>query len=385
MVEPDKQDHPIMAIDRDGLNALIQRLAAEGYQVIGPRVEDAAVVLGPVAGVADLPAGWTDEQSGGHYRLVADGKGEAGALFGYTLAAQGWKRYLHPPRTRLWQAHREGRSWRVEAEAAPQRYAFLGVRACELSAIGVLDRVFDNGQFTDPGYAARRSGTFIVAVNCGRAAATCFCASMDTGPKAHAGFDLALTELPGEDRAGFVVEVGSPAGAAMLQAIPHGPAAAADIDAAERAVATATAQMQRAAGGREMVADAAGVLSRNAEHPLWDAVAARCLGCGNCTAVCPTCFCTSVEDTTDLSGEVAERWRRWDSCFTLDFSYIHGGSVRRGTASRYRQWITHKLSYWHEQFGTSGCVGCGRCITWCPVGIDITEEARALAESEWRT
>ncbi|MCB9957930.1 MAG: 4Fe-4S dicluster domain-containing protein [Rhodospirillaceae bacterium] len=374
-----------MAIDRDGLDALIQCLAHDGYQVIGPRVENSAVVLGPVAGVADLPKGWTDEQAGGHYRLVADGRGEDGALFGFTLAAQGWKRYLHPPRTRLWQAHREGRSWRVEAEDAAPRYAFLGVRACELSAIHVLDRVFDNGQFTDPGYAKRRGGTFIVAVNCGRAAATCFCASMATGPKAEAGFDLALTELSDSASARFVVEVGSRAGAAVLTGIPHGPATAADIAAAERAVANATAQMQRAAGGREMVDDAAGVLSRNVEHPQWDKVAARCLGCGNCTAVCPTCFCTSMEDTTDLSGDVAERWRRWDSCFTLDFSYIHGGSVRRATASRYRQWITHKLSYWHEQFGTSGCVGCGRCITWCPVGIDITEEARTLAESEGRT
>jgi Fe-S oxidoreductase len=96
--------------------------------------------------------------------------------------------------------------------------------------------------------------------------------------------------------------------------------------------------------------------------------------------VCPTCFCTTVEDVSDVTGDHAERWRRWDSCFTLGFSYIHGGSIRNSGKARYRQWMTHKLASWIDQFGTSGCVGCGRCITWCPVGIDITEEARAIRD-----
>ena len=376
------RENPLITIDRDGLDALIRYLADDGYDVIGPRVEDDAVVLAPVSGVGDLSPGWTDEQSGGHYRLNRNGNGADGALFGYTVTPQGWKRYLHPPRHRLWQAHREGKSWRVDGPETSKRYAFLGVKSCELSAIGLLDRVFDNGQFADPGYTGRRAGLFVIAANCGRAAATCFCASMDTGPKAETGFDLALTELNGGPK--MLVEVGSDAGAAAIEAVAHKPAKPADIKAAEKAVSAARGQMSRANGGREMVANVAEILRRNLDHPRWEAIADRCLGCGNCTMVCPTCFCTSVEDSTDLGGDVAERWRRWDSCFTLDFSYIHGGSVRREGASRYRQWITHKLSHWHEQFGSSGCVGCGRCITWCPVGIDITEEAHAFAESEGR-
>jgi Fe-S-cluster-containing hydrogenase component 2 len=124
------------------------------------------------------------------------------------------------------------------------------------------------------------------------------------------------------------------------------------------------------------------LLYRNYENPRWDDVAKRCLTCGNCTMVCPTCFCTAVEDVTDLPGEHAERWRKLDSCFTMDFSYIHGGPVRSSTRARYRQWMTHKLATWIDQFGTSGCVGCGRCITWCPVAIDITEETGAIRESE---
>jgi Fe-S oxidoreductase len=98
--------------------------------------------------------------------------------------------------------------------------------------------------------------------------------------------------------------------------------------------------------------------------------------------VCPTCFCATVEDATDLTGSATERRRVWDSCFSQEFSYIHGGSVRTSAGARYRQWITHKLATWHEQFGVSGCVGCGRCITWCPVGIDITAEARAVRQGD---
>ena len=124
------------------------------------------------------------------------------------------------------------------------------------------------------------------------------------------------------------------------------------------------------------------LLYENRNHPRWDDVADRCLSCANCTMVCPTCFCTTVEDSTDLTGDTAERVRRWDSCFTMDFSYIHGGAVRKSVKSRYRQWMTHKLGTWQDQFGSSGCVGCGRCITWCPVGIDITEEVAAMRNEQ---
>jgi len=160
--------------------------------------------------------------------------------------------------------------------------------------------------------------------------------------------------------------------------VPRGRAASKDLVAAQQAVDRAAGQM-----GRTM--DTAGIkelLYRSYDHPRWDDVAKRCLTCANCTMVCPTCFCSTVEDTSDLKGEHAERWRKWDSCFTMDFSYIHGGSVRSTPRARYRQWMTHKLATWIDQFGTSGCVGCGRCITWCPVGIDITEEVRAIRESE---
>jgi ferredoxin len=201
---------------------------------------------------------------------------------------------------------------------------------------------------------------------------------MQTGPKATFGYDLALTEMLEGGQHYFVVEIGSEKGESVFQQISRRQADAREIKAAESVIARTAQQM-----GRQM--DTAGIkelLYHNYEHPRWDEVASRCLTCANCTMVCPTCFCTTVEDVTDLTGDAAERWRRWDSCFTMDFSYIHGGSVRASTKSRYRQWMTHKLATWIDQFGSSGCVGCGRCITWCPVGIDLTEEVRAIRETE---
>ena len=197
---------------------------------------------------------------------------------------------------------------------------------------------------------------------------------MGTGPVAERGFDLALTELIEDDRHSFVVEVGSERGAEVLSDMPCQTAQDSDRAGAAAVHARTASQM-----GRELdVTDIKGLLYRNYEHPRWDEVAERCLTCGNCTMVCPTCFCTTVDDVTDLAGEHVERQQRWDSCFTVDYSHIHGGAVRASARSRYRQWMTHKLATWWDQFGTSGCVGCGRCITWCPVGIDITAEARAV-------
>lgn len=355
----------------DGLAALITALRDQGFHLLGPTRRDDAIVYDEIASLDDLPAGWTDEQAGGHYRLR---RRDDGALFGYAVGPHAWKRFLHPPLLTLWRAAPDAAGMRITATPPPdQRYAFLAVRACELQAIAIQDRVFLGGPHVDPQYQARRDGAFIVAVNCGSAGGTCFCVSMQSGPKARAGYDLALTELlEGEHR--FLVEAGSERGAALLQQLPHRAAEAADRAQAEAVLADTAAHM-----GRHMRSDDVhDLLLANLEHPRWEAVAERCLSCGNCTAVCPTCFCTSVTDANDLATGAAERTRRWDSCFNVEFSYIHGGSVRASPRSRYRQWMTHKLANWVEQFGSSGCVGCGRCITWCPVGIDITEEVDAI-------
>lgn len=361
-------------LERADLPQLFEILRTRGYRVVGPTMRDGAIVYDELASDADLPAGWTDDQEGGYYRLKQ--RSDA-ALFGYAVGPHSWKKYLFPPVTRLWSAQRREDSFTVEApEAGAEKLAFIGVRACELRAIEIQDRVF-MGKYVDPTYAAQRRNLFIVAVNCSSPARTCFCVSMNAGPKAKYGYDLALTELIDEGRHSFVLEVGSVAGAEVCAQLPRRAATPADTAAAAAVVEHTAAHM-----GRTMEAkDVKELLYANYDHPRWDEVAQRCLTCANCTMVCPTCFCSTVEDVTDLTGEHAERWRKWDSCFTMDFSYLGGGTVRTTARSRYRQWMTHKLATWQDQFGTSGCVGCGRCITWCPVAIDITEETRAIRES----
>ena len=369
-------DGASVVITPDGLQRLIEGLATLGYRTLGPRARDGAIVYDDIAGIEDLPAGWTERQEAGKYALE---RRDDGAFFGYAVGPHSWKQFLHPPVETLWTAKRGGDgSFVVASPDAPlEKFAFIGVRSCEIQAIAIQDKVFCGGAHSDTAYAARRNTAFILAVNCGEAGGTCFCASMETGPKACAGFDLALTELIGDAGHRFLVEIGSEKGAELLGRVAHEPATAHDLEAAE-AVVDATARQM----GRQL--DTHGIkklLLENLEHPHWDEVANRCLTCGNCTMVCPTCFCTSVEDHTDLTGESAERVRKWDSCFTMDFSYLHGGSVRASAKSRYRQWLTHKLANWIDQFGSSGCVGCGRCITWCPTGIDITEEVAAIRSS----
>jgi ferredoxin len=360
------------AIGVDGLQALIGALAARGYRVLGPTVRDGAIVYDEIEGVADLPAGWTDGQDAGRYRLE---RREDDALFGFAHGPQSWKRYLHPPMQTLWTAKKNTEGLKIVPPHPPaQKFAFIGARSCELHAIAIQDKVFQGGPFVDTAYAARRRGAFIVAVNCAEAGGTCFCVSMKTGPKAETGFDLALTEILNESSHTFLIEAGSEAGAELLSQLPKRPATSDDLAAAEAVVERTASRMGRSLQTEGIKA----LLQNNPNHPRWEDAAKRCLSCGNCTMVCPTCFCTTVDDHSDLTGASATRVRKWDSCFTLDFSYIHGGAVRQSGSARYRQWMTHKLASWYDQFGTSGCVGCGRCITWCPTGIDITEEAAAI-------
>ncbi|PWB74178.1 sulfite reductase subunit A [candidate division GN15 bacterium] len=359
---------------RDGIDALIRLLDRQGFRVLGPTVKDAAVALAEISSTTDLPVGWTDAQDAASYRLV---KHERETLFHYTVGAQSWKQFLYPSRTCLWRARRAGTELRIESGASPeQKMALFGVRSCDLHAIGIHDRVFAEGSYRDPGYVRRRSNMFVVAVNCSKAGATCFCTSMSTGPRATDGFDLCLTELTSPDGITYFVEAGSSYGQEMLAQLPSRTANEPDVSSVNVMITGTIRQMKRSLETAELKP----LLQKNAEHRQWLDVGKRCLNCANCTMVCPTCFCVTVEDTTDLSGN-AERRRAWDSCFTLDYSYIHGGHIRTSPQARYRQWLTHKLASWHDQFGSSGCVGCGRCITWCPVGIDITAEAGAIRKS----
>ena len=365
-------------LDQLGLQTLIDVLSDRGYRVLGPTVRDGAIVLAEIRTLDDLPRGVGDAQEAGSYRIHAR---TDEALFSFATTAQSAKSVLFPADELLWRGRRVGAGFEVDPpEADPAPVALLGVRGCDLAAITIQDQILAGREFADAHYASRRANTLIIAVTCASPAGTCFCDSMGTGPKPGAGADLTLTEVLDPEGHRFLVEVGSTTGQEVLSGVPTRPATGADLDAAAAVVSAAVTQM-----GRELsTEDLPDLLYANAESPVWTEVGDRCLACTNCTMVCPTCFCTSVEDVSDLSGDIDERHRVWDSCFSMEYSHLHGGSVRTSTSSRYRQWLTHKLAAWTDQFGMSGCVGCGRCITWCPAAIDLTAEVAALRASDVR-
>ncbi len=364
-------EQALALLPTSSLQRLIDLLQARGYRVVAPTVRDGAVMWDTIRQVSDLPIGWRDVQEPGRYRLENTGSHQ---MFGVVHGPQSLKPFTFAPREPLLQIERTKNGFSARPTLPQQeKVAIVGARACDLAGLAIQDQIFLKDAYRDPYYEARREGLFLVAVNCTRALATCFCASMDTGPRASAAFDLALTEL---DEV-FVVEVGSAAGEEVLGELSLAPASTTLVRQTEQQI-EACARSQTRHLDRSHLPQA---LYAAHEHPRWDDVAARCLACGNCTMVCPTCFCHTVEETPDLTHQRAEHARLWDSCFTQDHGYIHGKNMRPTIKDRYRMWLTHKLASWIDQFGSSGCVGCGRCITWCPVGIDLTEELPALLET----
>jgi sulfhydrogenase subunit beta (sulfur reductase) len=352
-------------LPRNQLQLLVDVLHGAGYDCVGPRVRDGAITYEGITHAAELPQGMHDTQSPGQYRLHA---GDSPRLFAWANGPQAVKPLVFRPRETVWRVRRNDRGrlkFVADAPRAPLT-AVIGVRACDLAALKMLDEHYRG----DTLYRARRKALLLIAVNCTHPAQTCFCASTGDGPRADTGFDLALDEL--ED--GYVIYAGTAKGRAIADSLPQHPAAREQRRAGKQASRHAAQQQARALPSRNL----RDPLFANLHHPRWHDVAARCLSCGNCTSVCPTCFCHSQNEAAHLDGTESEHYRQWDSCFTQGHSYIHGLVVRADTETRYRQWLTHKLGGWHDQFGRSGCVGCGRCIAWCPVGIDITEEAAVI-------
>lgn len=356
-------------LPRAHFHTLLETLQQRGYQCIGPQQRDGAIVYGPIFRVEDLPAGIEVEQEAGSYTIRQTGTPR---WFAWSNGPQALKPLLFAPRETLWAAECDAQGKVVFRQIIPPQrpQAVLGVRACDLAALQLQDQHFLEADCMDQHYAARRSALLLVAVNCTHPADTCFCASTGDGPGAVDGFDLLLDELD----TGFILRAGTERGASILEGLQATPADSAQMRAADDALARATASQKRKILSHNLQHS----LFANLDHPRWQQVADRCLACGNCTAVCPTCFCYRESDEARLDGVQSAHLREWDSCFSPGHSYIHGKTIRLETRLRYRQWLTHKLGSWHEQYGRSGCVGCGRCISWCPVGIDITEEVAAI-------
>lgn len=355
---------------------LMNVLQQLGYVCFGPQARDGAIVYDVLNEVRQLPWGLRDVQSPGEYRLETIPEQKA---FAFSNGPQAVKPLLFKPQETVWQVSRnsEGQLIFQSGVADEKPIAVMGVRACDLAAITIQDKVFIEGNHPDPRYKKRREQLLIIAVNCSYSSANCFCVSAGYGPEVTQAFDLLLSEIEG----GFVCQTGSEKGDSLLAQLNLRKAKKSECVQVKKQVAEASVLQtkQIPLGNTQALRD---VLFSNLNHPRWDDVADRCLSCGNCTAVCPTCFCHSEIEKPDLDGTGSKHQRQWDSCFTIGHSVINGKIVRDDTRKQYRQWLTHKVGSWFDQFGTSGCVGCGRCVTWCPVGIDLTEELAAIVQEE---
>ncbi len=356
------------------LESLFNYFLSKKFINIGPYFKDGAIMYGELDRFEDLPSGYYENIDAGKYNLIHK---SVKSLFQYTHGPQSFKAHFFPQRSKLWSADISDGELAIKEEKLEKRKkVFWGIRSCDLHAITTLDNVFLNRDYKNPTYETLRKETMIIAVNCGKPSKSCFCTSMDTGPKAKKDFDIALTEVISKNKHYFLAETGSQEGNKVLNDLSFSIATKSNIEEAEKIIKKASNSMEN---GFDK-AEARKIIKEKAEDDHWLDIEKRCLACANCTLVCPTCFCTTTEDITDLEGKHTERWQKWDSCFNGDYSYIHGGIVRKSIKSRYRQWISHKLSSWYDQFDRSGCVGCGRCITWCPVGIDIRKEVKELLD-----
>lgn len=363
----------IFSCTPDQFEQLLGLIKGHGYKLIGPTVQDEVIRYNEIQSAKELPIGWKDEQAPGYYRLK---RRNDQAYFGYNATQDSWKKYLFPSREKLWTARKQENKLTIIEEIPPieEKMAFIGVRACDLQAIRVLDKVFNHKLAIYQQYQRRRENTFILAVNCATTVSTCFCASMNAGPEVTGKYDLALTEIIDDQKHYFLVSSGSELGDSLCETLALPLADQSSCELGRDIVERTKAQMERRVDNEHVHE----VLKNTYDSKNWDEVSKRCINCANCTMVCPTCFCSDTEDKVSLDGNHVERWQSWESCFNLSHSAIHGGTIRTSAQSRYRQWLTHKFGTWWDQFGVSGCVGCGRCIAWCPVGIDVTEELQKL-------
>jgi hypothetical protein len=292
---------------------------------------------------------------------------------------------IYAPQQALVRFVKSDKGYKAEEDAgAITDRALLAVHPCDLHGLLVLERTF-LGQMKDAAYERVRSRATVVGLNCQNVGEKCFCASFGTGPffgfwmqqGPPFGCDAILTDL-GER---FLVETFGEKGDMLFVKVKSSPPSLDDIGEKFKREAAAKERFRKTLNTRDLPA----LMRRNLYHPTWRITGeGKCLSCANCTNVCPTCFCYDTWDKAQLDLSVIERVRRWDSCQDERFAEVHGGNFRSTREARLRQFVCHKLSYWVEQYGCFGCVGCGRCMTWCPTGIDLTEIAAEIRTDEER-
>ena len=251
-----------------------------------------------------------------------------------------------------------------QPQISPQ--VLFGVRPCDARSIGMLDKIFDTDVYRDEQYVARRKATTIVSLACKQLAPSCFCTRLGSNPADTVGSDLLLVELPDES---LSIQTLTPKGAELLTAadLPAKPTPD-DTQAFDKAVQTAKDTTVKPIDPQALAAKLAKIF----DSDCWDRWHERCLGCGTCTYLCPTCHCFDIAD--EAKNNTGQRVRNWDSCmFDLFTLHVSGHNPRLSQRQHLRQRVMHKFSYTVDRYNQPFCVGCGRCVNRCPVNIDIRE------------
>ncbi|MCS7277381.1 MAG: 4Fe-4S dicluster domain-containing protein [Aquificaceae bacterium] len=355
-------------LNLEGFSELFERLKEE-YRIIAPKIKDGVILYSDVESLKDLPFGIRNVEFPGFCSLE-----RVEGFFTYTHPVNSIKSFIHPPQLKLMKVIKSEEGLKFQVSYPEDKFCFFDVRACDLSALSVLDKVFlSSNPHPDPYYWNLRREAFIVAVNCTYATHTCFCTTMGNGPEVKESYHLLITELDGE----FLIEVGLEKGRELMESLKNKRyVEEGDFEKKKERIERAISFMEKAFE-REGLPQK---LYERMDCRHWEYLDKKCLACTSCTQVCPTCFCFDIVENNHPEFEESERVRVWDSCFSPEFATVHRYNLRQSIHSRYRQWLMHKFAYWVDQFGVFGCVGCGRCITWCPVGIDIRQEVRHLLE-----
>jgi sulfhydrogenase subunit beta (sulfur reductase) len=308
-----------------------------------------------------------------HVFRKIDAASELSMDYQTTMLSPG-KLFIYKPKEDLFRFSVSGRTQIKEIPVVAEEQIIVGVHSCDTHALMYLDRTF-LGAYTDRYYEARRKNTVIISLNCTGIAPNCFCSSVGTGPflNADGGFDMLLTDFGDE----YLLEARTERAHSFLKPAETKKAGSKEMKHKadrEKSIHRMITKTLETDGLNDVLKD-------NPDHPLWRSTAEeKCLSCSNCVMVCPTCFCFDVIDEISMDMKTVTRRRQLDACQDRRFAEVHGGNYRSRRTARLRQFVMHKLNQTH-QYGVFGTVGCGRCITWCPTGIDLTEMAMTIRGS----
>ncbi|KPK76815.1 MAG: hypothetical protein AMJ79_05320 [Phycisphaerae bacterium SM23_30] len=327
-------------IKKDKINTVLDFLIKK-YQVFGPVQKDDLVVdFGRIQNGAQACLEFSNTNEPAKKLFFP----QAETLFSYTGSDAAQVSELKPEKPRI----------------------IFGMRPCDAKSLSLLDAVFDGPDYKDPYYIVKRKNTTIFTLACRRPRSNCFCDSLGIGPFSKKDTDVFMADLG--DR--YVFEPITPGGADILNKIP-GLENARPTDA-ER-LKNLRSEAESKVARKVDLDNLPEKLARIFDHPFWDGIHQKCLGCGICTYLCPTCHCFDIVD--EQKDDKGRRIRIWDSCSYPTFTLEASGHNPRATGKeRMRQRLMHKFRYFVENYGEIACVGCGRCINHCPVGSDLIRE-----------